>query len=94
MDPSKLVAYAVAAIVSLSTAYFIGRYRWPRWAYWSLAIACFTGSILIVDLFHSWSAVSPWPHAIRVGLVAVAGATAGLGFHGGLGAHLRPDNSK
>ena len=93
MDPSKLVAYVIAAIISLAVAYIVGRLRWPRWAYWSFAISCFIGSILTAVLLDSWGSDSSWPDAIRIGLVAVAGATAGIAFHGGLGAHLRPDKS-
>lgn len=93
MEPYDLVAYVIAGMSSLAAAYIIARLRWPRWAYWLFAFACFTGSVLIVELLHPWSAESPWPNAIRIGLVAIAGASAGTGFHGGLAAHLRPNNS-
>jgi peptidoglycan/LPS O-acetylase OafA/YrhL len=93
VDLSKLVAYVIAAIISLTVAYIVGRLRWPRWAYWSFAISCFTASVLTAVLLESWSSDSPWPDAIRIGLVAVAGATAGIAFHGGLGAHARPNKS-
>jgi peptidoglycan/LPS O-acetylase OafA/YrhL len=93
VEPYNLIAYVIAAIVSLAVAYLIGRLGWPRWALWSFAIACFLGSVLIPFLFHSWSSGLPWPDAVRIALVAVSGATAGIAFHGGLGAHLRPDKS-
>jgi peptidoglycan/LPS O-acetylase OafA/YrhL len=93
MDPSKIFAYLIAAIISLSVAYIVSRLEWPRWGYWLFAILCFAGSMSAAVLFDSWSSDSPWPDAIRIGLVAVAGATAGVAFHGGLGAHLRSDKS-
>jgi peptidoglycan/LPS O-acetylase OafA/YrhL len=93
VDPSKLVAYFTAAIVSLAVVYLIGQLKWPRWAYWSFAIVCITGSVLVAVLLHTWSSESPWPDAMRIGLVAVAGATAVTAFHGGLSAHVRPNKS-
>jgi hypothetical protein len=49
--------------------------------------------MLIAGLFHSSGQVPAWSNAVSIGLVAVAGASAGLGFHGGIGTHMRPDTS-
>ena len=87
------MAYLVAAIAALSVAYVVGRLRLPRWGYWALAIGCFIASMLFAGLQFTWGEASPWPNAIRIALVAVAGASAGLGLHGGLAAHMRPNNS-
>jgi hypothetical protein len=36
---------------------------------------CFTGNIVIIEVFHPWRAQSPWLDAIKVGLTGVtAGA--------------------
>ncbi len=93
MNSSTLLAYFVAAIATLSVAYVIERLRLPRWAYWALAIVCFVASMLFTGLIFTWGEASPWPNAIRIALVATAGASAGLGFHGGLAAHMRPNTS-
>jgi uncharacterized membrane protein YccC len=93
VEPSTFVAYLAAAAASLTVAYIVGKLRLPRWAYWAIAIVCFASSMLIAGLFLSWGEAPPWSNAISIGLVAVAGASAGLGFHGGIGAHMRPNTS-
>jgi hypothetical protein len=93
MGSSTLLAYLVAAIASLTVAYIVEKLRLPRWGYWAFAIVCFVASMLFAGLFFSWDEASPWPNAIRLALVAIAGASAGLGLHGGLAAHMRPSTS-
>ena len=93
MESSTFLAYLVAAIAALSVAYIVGKLRLPRWAYWAFAIVCFVASMLFSGLLLTWGESSPWPNAIRIALVAIAGASAGLGLHGGLAAHMRPNTS-
>lgn len=80
---SNLLAFVTAGALSIAVAYVIERLRWPRWANWALSIACFAGAVSIVLLLGSSIADSPWPAAISLGLTTIAGATAGLGLHGG-----------
>ena len=72
-----------AAALAIAVAYVIGRLQWPRWAYWTLSIACFAGSAMMAVLLNSWNADPHWTNAICVGLAAVAGSTASFGFQGG-----------
>jgi peptidoglycan/LPS O-acetylase OafA/YrhL len=93
LELSKILAYLIVGAVSLALTYGIGRLKWPRWAYWASSMACVAGLIAMVVTLSLWSANSAWPNAIIVGLAAIAGATAGVAFHGGLGAQLRSDTS-
>ena len=93
MEPSKLFAYASAAALSIAVVYLIGIARWPRWAYWVLSLTSFSGAVAIIELLHPWNSESPWPSAIKAGLVAIAGAAAGVGIRGGPEARVRPNKS-
>ena len=76
-----------AGALSMAAAYVIGRLRMPRWTYWALSIAFLASWILTVVLLRNVD--SPWPNAISLGLATVAGATAGIGFHGARSAQAR-----
>ncbi len=93
MEFSKILAYITAGAVCMALTYGIGRLKWPRWAYWALSVACLAGLLSMVVSIPLWSAESPWPNAIIVGLAAMAGANVGVAFHGGLGAHMRSNAS-
>jgi hypothetical protein len=93
LESSTLLAYLVAAVASLTMAYVVAKIRLPRWGYWVFAIVCFVASMLFDGLLFTWDEASPWPNAIRLALATIAGASAGLGLHGGLAAHMRPNTS-
>jgi hypothetical protein len=47
----------------------------------------------MIALLTLWNADLHWRNAIGIGLAAVAGSTAGIGFHGRRHAPVRPGTS-
>ena len=80
METSKPVAYAAAALIALLMVAALGRLKWPSWIYFVLSAACFFGALLVIELLHPWSASTPWPNAIKAGLVGLTGGLFGIGI--------------